>query len=421
MKEEAAAAERRFPAPHVIHGVRDRLDDEPEHPPDLPQEITSFLANLLYDHHRVGLDRSSSRFCVPILFCHVHGEVALLPQRAKKKIPSIITRPKPTDLRTQPAQPCEMNSRKIGLAIHGGAGTIDRSKITPEIESALRAELHQAVEAGYRVLQAGGSSLDAVVASVVVMEDDPLFNAGRGAVFTSAGTHEMDAAIMDGKTLEAGVVGGLQRVKNPIRLARAVMEQSPHVMFVGPGAEAFARQVGAELVDEQYFYTEQRWQALQRVQKAAADARASGKEMLISDQDRHGTVGAVALDAEGNLAAATSTGGNTNKRPGRVGDSPIIGAGTYANNRTCAMSATGEGEYFIRLVAGHDISALMEYRAMSLEEAAQAVISKLTALGGTGGIVAIDREGNISLPFNTAGMYRGYVDSTGQVVTEIYK
>jgi beta-aspartyl-peptidase (threonine type) len=310
---------------------------------------------------------------------------------------------------------------KIGLAIHGGAGTIAPSKMTPGIERDLRAGLQRALDAGHKILQDGGSSLDAVVASVRVMEDDALFNAGKGAVFTSAGTHEMDAAIMDGKTLKAGAVGALKRVKNPISLARAVMEDSPHVMFVGEGAELFARQVGVELVDEEYFYTEERWQALQRVQKAEAAARASGKEFIVSDQDRHGTIGAVALDRAGDLAAATSTGGNTNKRPGRLGDTPIIGAGTYANNQTCAMSATGDGEYFIRLVAGHEISALMEHCSMPLERAAQTVLAKITGLGGTGGLIAIDKNGNISLPFNTAGMYRGHVDLTGQPVIEIYK
>lgn len=315
----------------------------------------------------------------------------------------------------------QIGEEKTGLAIHGGAGTIARSKITPELERDIRAGLQRALEEGHKILQEGGSSLDAVVASVRAMEDDPLFNAGKGAVFTSAGTHEMDAAIMDGKTLRAGAVGGLGRVKNPISLARAVMDDSPHVMFVGEGAELFARQIGVELVDEEYFYTEERWHALQRVRKAEADARSSGKESFVSDQDRHGTIGAVALDRAGNLAAATSTGGNTNKRPGRLGDTPIIGAGTYANNQTCAMSATGDGEYFMRLVAGHEISALMEHRAMALERATQTVIAKVTDLGGAGGLIAIDKDGNISLPFNTAGMYRGHVDLTGQPVIEIYK
>lgn len=311
--------------------------------------------------------------------------------------------------------------KRIGLAIHGGAGTIDRSRMTPEIERDLRAGLQRALVAGQEILQSDGSSLDAVVASVRALEDDPLFNAGKGSVFTSAGAHEMDAAIMDGKTLRAGTVGGLQRVKNPITLARAVMEESRQVMIVGEGAEQFAQQIGLELVDKAYFYTEERWQALQRVQQAETNARLSGKPITISDQDRHGTVGAVALDRAGNLAAATSTGGNTNKRPGRIGDTPIIGAGTYANNRTCAISATGEGEYFIRLVAGHELSALMEHAGMPLEKAAAAVVARITDLGGTGGLIAVDKEGNISLPFNTAGMYRGYVDSTGQMVIKIYK
>jgi beta-aspartyl-peptidase (threonine type) len=315
----------------------------------------------------------------------------------------------------------QTGDKKIGLVIHGGAGTIAPGKITPEIEQDLRAGLQRALDAGYNILKNGGSSLDAVVGSVRVMEDDPLFNAGKGAVFTSAGTHEMDAAIMDGKTLMAGSVGGVRHVRNPISLARAVMEKSPHVMFVGEGAELFAKEVGVELVDEEYFYTEERLHALQRVQKTEADARASGKESAVSDQDRHGTIGAVALDLAGNLAAATSTGGNTNKRPGRLGDTPIIGAGTYANNETCAMSATGDGEYFMRLVAGHEISALMEHRAMPLKEAAQTVIDKITELGGAGGLIAIDKNGNISLPFNTAGMYRGYVDTGGKSVIAIYQ
>lgn len=305
--------------------------------------------------------------------------------------------------------------------IHGGAGTIAPNRMTPAIERDLRAGLQRSLEAGCGILKNGGSSLDAIVAAVRVMEDDPLFNAGRGAVFTSAGRNEMDAAIMDGKTLQAGSAGCLRHVRNPITLARAIMDRSPHVMFVGEGAEAFARETGIELVDEKYFYTEERWDALQRVQKAEAEARATEKEFAISDQDRHGTVGAAALDRAGNLAAATSTGGNTNKRPGRLGDTPIIGAGTYANDRTCAMSGTGEGEYFIRLVAGHEISALMEHRGLSLEQASQTVVDRITKLGGAGGLIAIDRNGNVAFPFNTAGMYRGYIDVSGNIVTAIYK
>src|SRR4051812_29955908 len=302
---------------------------------------------------------------------------------------------------------------KCALAIHGGAGTISPDKITPEMEGDLRAGLQQALDAGHAVLRDEGSSLNAVVAAVRVLEDDPLFNAGRGAVFTSAGTHEMDAAIMDGRTLEAGAVGGIKRGKNPILLARAVMEKSPHLILAGDGAEDFARELGLEIVEQEYFYTEQRWQALERV-------RASRTESL-SDADRHGTVGAVALDQSGNLAAATSTGGNTNKWPGRIGDTPVIGGGTYANNQTCAASATGDGEFFIRTVAGHDLSALMEYREMKLAEAARVVIDKIGSLGGTGGLIAIDREGNIALPFNTTGMYRGQVGVDGESFVAIYR
>ncbi|PYJ89399.1 MAG: beta-aspartyl-peptidase, partial [Verrucomicrobia bacterium] len=298
-----------------------------------------------------------------------------------------------------------MTGKKFSLAIHGGAGTISPEQITPAIERELRAGLQQSLDVGRAILQNGGSSLDAVVAAVRVLEDDPLFNAGRGAVFTSAGTHEMDAAIMDGRTLMAGAVGAVAQLKNPIVLARAVMEKSPHAMLAGKGAEDFARELGLEIADEKYFFTDRRWEALERVRRNRA---------ALSEADRHGTVGAVALDGMGNLAAATSTGGNTNKRPGRIGDTPIIGAGTYANNKTCAVSATGDGEFFMRAVAAHDLSALMDYGRMNLAEAAQAVIDKVEALGGTGGLIAIDRYGNIALPFNTTGMYRGYVDVDDQ-------
>ena len=316
----------------------------------------------------------------------------------------------------------DMEAKKFGLVIHGGAGTIERSNMTPEKEREYRAGLERALKAGYEILKSGGSSLDATEAAVRVLEDDLHFNAGRGSVFTSAGTNEMDAAIMDGKTLAAGAVAVLKHVKNPISFARFVMEKSGHVMMDGEGAEVFAKENGIELVDQKYFFTQERWDALQKI-KAAEKKRTggAGKAFVITDQDRHGTVGAVALDKNGNLAAATSTGGTTNKRPGRVGDSPIVGAGTYANNATCAVSATGDGEYFIRASVGHDISALMEYRGMSLEEAAQAVLDKVAKLGGTGGLIAIDRKGNVALPFNTSGMYRGYVDPNGKFVVEIYK
>jgi beta-aspartyl-peptidase (threonine type) len=304
-----------------------------------------------------------------------------------------------------------MSAERFALAIHGGAGTISPEQITPEIECDLRAALQRSLDAGRQVLENGGSSLDAVAAAVQVLEDDPLFNAGRGAVFTSAGTHEMDAAIMDGRTLMAGAVASVKRVKNPIFLARAVMDKSPHVLLAGTGAEDFARERGHAIVDDKYFFTQQRWQALERVRATAR----------LSDQDRHGTVGAVALDQAGNLAAATSTGGNTNKRPGRIGDTPVIGAGTYANNATCAVSATGDGEFFIRAVAAHDLAALLEYRGMTLAEAAQTVIDKIGRLGGTGGLIAIDRAGNIALPFNTTGMYRAWVNVQGKSLVSIYR
>jgi L-asparaginase / beta-aspartyl-peptidase len=314
----------------------------------------------------------------------------------------------------------QTNKKKFGLVIHGGAGTIERGKMSAEREQEYRAALERAIIAGYEILKSGGSSLDATEAAVRVLEDDPHFNAGKGAVFTSAGTNELDAAIMDGKTLRAGAVASLKHIKNPINLARLVMEKSGHVMMDGEGAEAFAAANGVELVDQKYFYTEERWQALQKM-KEAEKSGVGGKKFIVTDQDRHGTVGAVALDKNGNLAAATSTGGTTNKKIGRVGDSPIIGGGTYANNTTCAVSATGDGEYFIRSVVAHDISALMEYRGMKLQEAAQMVLDKVAKIGGTGGLVAIDHGGNVALPFNTSGMYRGHVGVDGEFVVEIYR
>ncbi len=315
----------------------------------------------------------------------------------------------------------QTNKKKFGLVIHGGAGTIERGKMSAEREQEYRAALERALIAGYEILKRGGSSLDATEAAVRVLEDDPHFNAGKGAVFTNAGTNELDAAIMDGKTLRAGAVASLKHIKNPINLARLVMEKSGHVMMDGEGAEAFAAANGLELVDQKYFYTEERWQALQKMKEAEKSGGGGGKKFIVTDQDRHGTVGAVALDKNGNLAAATSTGGTTNKKIGRVGDSPIIGGGTYANNTTCAVSATGDGEYFIRSVVAHDISALMEYRGMKLQEAAQMVLDKVAKIGGTGGLIAIDQDGNIALPFNTSGMYRGHVGVDGEFVVEIYR
>jgi len=312
-------------------------------------------------------------------------------------------------------------NKKIALAVHGGAGTIDRSKMTPEKERAYKEGLERALLAGYEILQRDGSSLDAVEAAVRSLEDNPLQNAGRGSVFTSAGTNEMDAAIMEGKMLKAGAVANLQHVKNPISLARQVLEKTTHVMLVGSGAEAFAKEAGVELVEAKYFYTQERWEALQRIKEREAAAAASGKKYILSDEDRHGTVGAVALDATGNLAAATSTGGTTNKWPGRVGDSPIIGAGTYANNATCAVSCTGDGEDFIRAAVAHTISLLMELRGMPLRDAAENALEKARQLGGTGGLIAMDHEGNIVLPFNTSGMYRGQIDRSGKPIVEIYE
>ncbi|HEX7118167.1 MAG TPA: isoaspartyl peptidase/L-asparaginase, partial [Longimicrobiales bacterium] len=265
----------------------------------------------------------------------------------------------------------------IAIAIHGGAGTIRRGDMTPEAEKAYRAKLEEALRAGYAVLEDGGTSLDAVVAAITVMEDSPLFNAGKGAVFTNAGTNELDAAIMDGATLRAGAVAGVKTVKNPILLARAVMERSPHVMLAGAGAEAFAAEQGLELVDPEYFFTQHRWDALQRIKAEEAGKPVSepqGPQAFFPDDRKFGTVGAVALDRHGNLAAGTSTGGMTNKRWGRIGDSPIIGAGTYANNASCAVSATGHGEYFIRNVVAHDICARVEYGGQTLEEAANYVV-----------------------------------------------
>ena len=320
-----------------------------------------------------------------------------------------------------PTENVTTSRKKFALVIHGGAGTIERSKMTPEMERVHREGLENALKAGFEILKNGGASLDAVEAAVRVLEDDPHFNAGKGAVFTDAGTNELDAAIMNGKTLAAGAVANLRHVRNPISLARMVMEKSKHVLMTGDCAEKFAKENGVELVDQKYFFTQERWDALQKLKAAEKGGGSGEKKFIITDQDRHGTVGAVALDQNGDLASATSTGGTTNKKAGRVGDSPIIGGGTYANNATCAVSCTGDGEYFIRAVVAHDISALMEYRGMKLAEATQAVLEKAKKLGGEGGLIAVDREGNIALPFNTAGMYRGHVDLSGRFVVEIYK
>ncbi len=319
------------------------------------------------------------------------------------------------------AHAAERSMNKIALAVHGGAGTIERSGMTPEREKEYRAGIEDALRAGETILRDGGSALDAAQAAVRVLEDDPHFNAGKGAVFTSAGTNELDAAIMDGRTLGAGAVAGLQHVRNPILLARAVMEKSKHVFMIGAGAEEFAKDHGIELVDTKYFFTQDRWDALKKMQAAQKSGGSGGKKFIISDAERHGTVGAVALDNNGNLAAATSTGGNTNKLPGRVGDSPVIGAGTYADNSSCAVSCTGDGEYFIRAAVGHEISALMLERGMSLREASETALAKAQKLGGSGGLIAADKNGHTALPFNTSGMYRGYLGPDDKFVIDIYR
>lgn len=298
----------------------------------------------------------------------------------------------------------------FAIAIHGGAGTILKKNMTPELEAEYKAILELAIKKGHAVLKNGGTSLEAVEKTIVILEDSPLFNAGKGAVFTNEGKNELDASIMDGKTLKAGAVAGVTTVKNPIVLANAVMSKSPHVMLTQRGAEAFAKEQGLEIVDPSYFYTEKAFNALERAKKAEAEK-----------DHKFGTVGCVALDKFGNLAAGTSTGGMTNKRWNRVGDSPIIGAGTYANNNSCAVSATGWGEFFIRCVVGHDIAALMEYKKVKLQEATKTVISKVEKLGGDGGVIAIDKVGNISFEFNTSGMYRASIDKKGKMYIGIYK
>lgn len=312
-----------------------------------------------------------------------------------------------------------MNAERpeFALAIHGGAGVIERAVMSPEAESAYRAGLEASLAAGRKVLAAGGGSLDAVVAAVAVMEDDPLFNAGRGAAFTAEGTNELDASVMEGASLRAGAATLIMRVKNPVKLARLVMEKTRHVLLAGAGAEALARAHGLEMVEPAYFFTDRRWQALVRLKAAAGSPRPE----RVSESEKHGTVGAVALDRAGNLAAATSTGGYANKLGGRVGDTPVIGAGTYANNATVAVSCTGEGEYFMRAVAAHTISALVELRGLSVAEAAQCVIhERLAQVGGTGGLIALDRQGNIAMPFSSPGLYRGCVTSKSAAVIDIF-
>lgn len=323
----------------------------------------------------------------------------------------------------------QMNdSAKYVLVIHGGAGTILKKNMTPEKEKAYKEGLQKALDAGNAILKNGGTAMDAVEAAIQILEDNPLFNAGKGAVFTNEGKNELDAAIMDGNTLKAGSVASVTTIKNPITAARKVMERTEHVMLIGKGAEQFAKANGCEIVDPSYFFTQERWDALQKAKKADSlkmknDTASKGAVKQLSNRDnKYGTVGAVALDKHGNLAAATSTGGMTNKRYGRVGDAPIIGAGTYANNTTCAISGTGWGEFFIRLVMAKSISDRMEFGKQSLNDAAYEMIMKrLPALGGDGGLIGVDKDGNITMPFCTEGMYRAYVKWNGETAVKIYK
>ena len=307
----------------------------------------------------------------------------------------------------------------IAIAIHAGSGTINKGDFSEDKEREIREILERAVRAGHAILSAGGSSLDAVTKAITTLEDSPYFNAARGAVFNAEGKNELDASIMDGSDLNAGAVAAVHNVRNPILLARKVMTDSVHVMLMGDGAEQFARDHDITFEDDDYFFTEYRWQQLQK-----AKAKDNGETTFLSETPDHwfSTVGAVALDAQGSLAAGTSTGGMTNKRWGRVGDSPIIGAGTYADNRSCAVSATGHGEYFIRATVARDICARVQYSDVSLAKAADQVVNReLVEMGGSGGIIALDPQGNIALTFNTPGMYRASVDTEGKVDVAIYR
>lgn len=314
--------------------------------------------------------------------------------------------------------------KPFAIAIHGGSGTITRATLTPEREAAYRAVLAEALEVGRRILAAGGPSLDAVVAAVKVMEDSPLFNAGKGAVFTYDGTNEMDASIMDGDGRRAGAVAGVATVKNPITAARAVMDKSRHVMMAGRGAEQFAKEQGLEIVEPKYFWTQERWDQLQKAKerdRIQLDHDAPTKTSALAEDQKFGTVGAVALDKAGHLAAATSTGGLTNKRFGRVGDSPIVGAGTWAEDETVAVSATGTGEMFMRGVTAYDIAARVKYQGRAPQQAADDALATVKALGGRGGVIVLDRTGNAVFSFTTEGMYRGFAKGEAKPEVQIYR
>lgn len=307
--------------------------------------------------------------------------------------------------------PSHGKGQKIhALVLHGGAGVMSRERMSTSREQEYRFHLETALNLGDSLLTAGHTAADAVVAVIVYLEDCPLFNAGKGAVFTSTGRNELDASIMDGATLQAGAVAMVTDIKNPIKAARLVMEASPHVMLAGKGASDFAREHQIERVKNRYFYTKERFDALQRLKQSERR----------QPSDNFGTVGCVALDQYGNLVAGTSTGGMNNKKYGRIGDSPIIGAGTWADNNTCGVSGTGHGEYFIRNTIARDVAAHMEYRQMSLEESGKSVLAKLTEMGGTGGFIALDKHGNVAMPFNTSGMFRAYKKSTGEKEISIF-
>lgn len=312
---------------------------------------------------------------------------------------------------------------KLSIAIHGGAGTIVKEDMTPELEAAYRKSLQQAMDAGYAVLENGGTSINAVIAAVVVLEDDPLFNAGKGSVFTKKGLNEMDAAIMDGSTLDAGAIAGVRNIRNPVELAEEVMLHSGHVFLSGKGANDFAIKQGIKLEPDEYFYSEYRydqWREIRDSDLYQLDHK-SDKLVGLMKNKKFGTVGAVACDEDGNIAAATSTGGMTNKRYGRIGDSPMIGVGTYANNKTCAISCTGHGEIFIKAVAAYDVSCLMEYKNMTLQQACEEVVlKKLVEIKGEGGLIGMDAKGNAALVFNSAGMYRAFKNSEGESLVAIY-
>ncbi|RJE75884.1 beta-aspartyl-peptidase [Pseudoalteromonas sp. MSK9-3] len=323
--------------------------------------------------------------------------------------------------------PAQATQSPIAIVIHGGAGTIEKSKFSPEKEQAYRAKLQEAVEAGYTVLNKGGSSLDAVTTAIKILEDSPYFNAGKGAVYTHDEAHELDASIMFGKTREAGAVAGVKHIENPIDLARLVMENSVHVMLSGDGAEAFAKAQGVPIIDNKMFDTEHRYKALQRAKRKMEHAKQQNKDYQAAHKSletayKVGTVGAVALDKSGNISAGTSTGGMTNKRYGRIGDSPVIGAGTFADNASCAVSATGHGEYFIRYNVAADICARVQYQGQTIEQAGNAVIHDvLKPIGGTGGVIIVDTKGNMSMPFNTKGMYRASKSSSQATRVAIFK